>query len=96
MRNRLNGIPGPDQPHLEQRLDIQMMVSGLNRECTEPESVNLLEKVGFEYIETYQNEGAPVSVVETTLSDLAATSSTPCRRSVIQPISVRFALKNRR
>jgi hypothetical protein len=50
MRNRLNGIPGPDQPHLEQRLDIQMMVSGLNRECTEPESTNLLEKAGFEYI----------------------------------------------
>ena len=42
-----------------------MMVSGPNRERTEPESATLLEKAGFEYIETYQNEGVPVTVGET-------------------------------
>jgi hypothetical protein len=41
------------------------MVSGLNRERMEPEFTNLLEKAGFEYTETYQNEGAPVTVGET-------------------------------
>ena len=65
MRNRLDSIPGPDQPHLEQWLDIQMMVSGPNWEHREAESANLLKMAGFEHIKTYQNEGVPMTVVET-------------------------------
>jgi len=42
-----------------------MMVSGPNRERTEAESANLLKKAGFEHIEMYQNEGVPMTVVET-------------------------------
>lgn len=41
-----------------------MMVSATGRECTENEYADLIERSGFQYTETHQADGIPMSVVE--------------------------------
>ena len=64
MRNRLDSIPSPDQPHLAKLIEVHMMVATGGRERTEEEYAELFEQAGFEHVETHGTEKLPMSVVE--------------------------------
>lgn len=57
-------VPGPGTPHFAKRRDITMMVQVGGRERTEEEYVSLLERAGWEFVETRVPDGGSLSVLE--------------------------------
>lgn len=57
-------IPGPGTSHYAKRLDVVMMVQTGGRERTREEYADLLERAGWELVETWVPKEGPLSILE--------------------------------